>query len=344
MKYGAFMAELRKMPPKHVYLLAGEERYYIEKAKQYLLEKLFPKGEELRNGLEQVSGDLNADALIGLIESVPFFSKKHVVLVQDSPLFRTKDADSSKKHNNAKKDERLLETLTHMPEYAYVIFLCHTAADKRRKVYKTIQEIGSILEADALRPWNVSDWLNERLAEMQRELDSEAYAYFMGAIGMMHEISLSYLDREFEKLALYTPKKRIGKEELVAIFAGLPEVSSFAMIDAINEKNAEKALSILRRQVEDGIYPPVLLALLVRHVRQLWQAKLFIARGVKGKQLGVAMKLSPFIATKLSRVSADFSTGRLKEVLLSLIEADYLLKTGQSRTELLENIVLSLCR
>ena len=32
MKYGPFMAALRKGEAKHVYLLAGEEHYYIEKA------------------------------------------------------------------------------------------------------------------------------------------------------------------------------------------------------------------------------------------------------------------------------------------------------------------------
>ena len=34
----------------------------------------------------------------------------------------------------------------------------------------------------------------------------------MGAVSMMHEVSLSYLDKEFEKLALYTAEKCIGRK------------------------------------------------------------------------------------------------------------------------------------
>lgn len=361
MNYAAFIAELRKKThPKHVYLLAGEERYYIEKAKQHLLELLFPNGEGIRDGLEEVSGDMETDALSGLIESVPFLVPKHVVVVKESPLFYAKkgadkDSDSAKrrengsedgsapKRNNIKRNDLLLKTLTNMPNYAYVIFLCAGSVDKRGKAYKTVKEIGFVLEAAPIRPWNIGDWLTNRLAEIQREFNTEAYAYFMGAVGMMHEVSLAYLDKEFEKLALYTDTRIINKEKLIAVLAGVPEVSSFAMIDAINEKDATKALSILHRQIADGTYPPVLLALLIRHVRQLWQTKLFIAQGISNKQLGLAMKISPFIAAKLGRVSGAFSERKLKKVLLNLIDADYLLKSGQGDVDLLENIVLSLC-
>ncbi|MFC2741400.1 MAG: DNA polymerase III subunit delta, partial [Selenomonas sp.] len=192
--------------------------------------------------------------------------------------------------------------------------------------------------------WEIGDWLAGKLAEIHKEFDREAHAYFMGAVSMMHEVSLSYLDKEFEKLALYTAEKRIGRAELAAVFSGLPEVSSFAMLDAVSEKDVKKALTLLRRQTADGVYAPVLLALMVRHVRQLWQAKLLLAQGVRGKALGPSMKLNSFIAEKLGRASMKFSEPVLKRAMLSLIDADYLLKTGRGGVELLEDAVISLCR
>ena len=44
MKYGELMAGLRKGSPGHLYLLAGEESYFIEKAKERLLQCFFPTG------------------------------------------------------------------------------------------------------------------------------------------------------------------------------------------------------------------------------------------------------------------------------------------------------------
>ena len=358
MKYGPFMAALRKEPLKHVYLLAGEEHYYIEKAKAAILERIFPAGEGRQDGLEEAPVGMDADGICALLETVPFFVPKHVVLVQDSALFREKkkaardetagDAakqgtKGAKKSGADKKDERLLHLLSDMPEYAYVIFVSSGKADKRRKAYKTVEKAGAVLDADAVRPWEIGDWLAGKLAELRKEFDREAYAYFMGAVGMMHEVSLSYLDKEFEKLALYTEEKRIDRKTLAAVFSGLPEVSSFAMMDAVSEKDVKKALTLLRRQLADGVYPPVLLALMVRHVRQLWQAKLFMAQGVRGKSLGPAMQLNPFIAEKVGRASEKFSEPVLKQAMLSLIDADYLLKTGQGGEELLEDVVISLC-
>ena len=228
------MAALRKGEAKHVYLLAGEEHYYIEKAKAAILECLFPAGEGLRDALEEAAPDMDADALIGLLETVPFFVPKHVVLVQDSPLFREKKrtaadgedakAAKGKKSGADKKEERLLHLLADMPDYAYVIFLCAGKADKRRKAYKAIEAAGAVLDADAVRPWEIGDWLAGKLAEIHREFDREAHAYFMGAVSMMHEVSLSYLDKEFEKLALYTTEKRIGRAELAAVLSGLPPI------------------------------------------------------------------------------------------------------------------------
>ena len=52
MNYGEFMAFHRKNPAGRLYLLAGEEGYYIEKAKKRLLEMLFPDGVNIEDIME----------------------------------------------------------------------------------------------------------------------------------------------------------------------------------------------------------------------------------------------------------------------------------------------------
>ena len=101
---------------------------------------------------------------------------------------------------------------------------------------------------------------------------------------------------------------------------------------------------VLRRQLADGTYFTVLLALLTRHVRQLWQAKVLMAKGVRGRALAKPLELNPFIAEKLGRAAASFKEPVLKRAMLLLIDADYLLKTGQAGNELLEEAVITLCK
>ena len=348
MEYGAFLAAVKKNPLPHVFLLAGAERYFIDRARAAILARLFPNGEGEQDGLSRLAGGEGIETLLGYIETAPFFTDKNVVLVTDAAFFHEKKAAETPagtgKARADKKMDRLLAVLADMPKYSYVIFQTAAKLDRRKKLCKTIEKAGLILEADPIRAWNIGGWLAPKLKAIGKELDQGAYAYFMGAVGMMREISLEYLDGEFDKLALYSNAPRVTKREIMAVFAGIPEVSAFALLDAISERSAKKALMLLRRQMADGTYFTILLALLTRHVRQLWQALLLQKKGIRGKALAKPLELNPFIAEKLGRAAMAFPEHALKEALLTLIDADYLLKTGQAGEEMLEHAVITLCR
>lgn len=344
MKFGDFMASLQRGELKHVYLLAGEEHYYIEKAQERILSRLFANPQEQGEAIQKISGAVDSDDLVGLIETAPFFASKNVLLLQDTSLFKDKNEGEEKKAGKDKKLERLLATLADMPEFSYVIFVQNGKADKRRKIYKTIEKNGMVLEAEAIRAWNINDWLQGKLQTINKDMDREAMAYFSGVVSTMQTISLEFLDREFDKLALFTQDRRITRELLEKVFAGLPEVSVFALLDAISERKAKKALQLLRRQLNDGTYFTVILALLTRHVRQLWQAQVLQQQGIRGKALAKPLELNPFIAEKLGRAAMQFPAAVLKRNMLELIDADYFLKTGQAGDEVLEHIVIDLCR
>jgi len=346
-KFGEFMAGLQKGELKHVFLLAGEERYYIDKAREKIFSLLFASSQEQAGALQKLTGVMDTDDLVGLIETAPFFASKNVLMLQDSSLFKEKKGEedgAQKKAGKDKKLERLLSVLADMPEYSYVIFVQNGKADKRRKIYKTVEKYGAVLEAEAVRAWNINDWLQGKLQSINKDMDREAMTYFSGVVSTMQTISLNFLDREFDKLALFSPERRITRELLEKVFAGLPEVSVFALLDAISERKAKKALQLLRRQLNDGTYFTVILALLTRHVRQLWQAQVLQKQGIRGKALAKPLELNPFIAEKLGRAAMQFPAVVLKRNMLDLIDADYSLKTGQAGEEVLEHIVIDLCR
>ena len=349
MKYGELMARLKKEGPQQVYLLSGEESYYIDKARARILAALFPGGStDMQDALQKLGADTDVETLIGQIESAPFFADKNVILCPGTHFFKEKKGVAEeKKPARSKKstpEERLAAVLTNMPPYSYVIFELREKADKRRKLYKTVDKYGGVLESEAIRSWNIGDWLRDKLLEIGKELDREAYAYFTGAVGMMQQVSLAYLDKEFDKLALYTTERRLTKKDLLQVFSSIPEVSGFAMVDAVSAHDVKRALQLLQRQIDDGVYMPLLLGLLVRHVRQLWQTRTLMGKGLRGRQLAGPLELNPFIAEKVAKVSQGFTEGTLKKAFLDLAEADYLLKTGQGGPELLESVIIDLCR
>jgi len=346
MNYPEFMASLAKGALPHVFLLAGEESYYTRRAEEAILRRLLPTPEERADALIRYEEMPSIDVLMESLETAPFFTDKIVVLVRDAAIFRAgkkKDEEdlSSSKDTHA---DRLITLLSDLPSTTYAVFTLDAKPDKRRKLYQAVEKYGRVLESEPVRAWTVENWLNGRLREMGRSMQREARSFFLNVVSMMPTISLEFLDRQLEKLILYTDNAQFTEADLRAAFSEMPEVSVFALMDAVSARDVQRALDLLARCRADGVHFTVLLALLTRHVRQLWQAKRLLMTGTPPKGLGKVMGLHPFIAEKLGGHARGFSEATLARAILSLADADYLLKTGQAGDELLEDALIRLCR
>ena len=347
MQYGEFLAALRQRGPVHAYLLAGEEPYFIKRARRSVLRTIAPDEAIWPEMVQSIDGDIPVPELIERLTQAPLFTEKSVLLLSGTRLFNeTKKSETSptdKRKGRMERDmDRLLALLTALPTENYVIFEAAGKADKRRRIYKTVQKAGLVLDADPVTAWNIDDWLREKLVELGREFDREARAYFMGAVSMMRPISLSFLDEELTKLALYTDARRFTRADLEQAFSRLPEVSGFALFDAIDARDIKRALMLLERQIADGVFLPLLLAGLARHVRVLWQAKEYMTRGVSKKALAAALEIHPYIAAKAENAAGTYDDALLHRILLHLADADYALKTGKAGPEVLEEAVIAL--
>lgn len=324
MKFKEFMNELDKNL-KNIFLLSGEETYYIDKAREKILKKLEVSKEDLT--VLDCSEKISNSAIVNAVDSAPFFSAKNVVLI--------------KNFSAEGKTEQLEKVLQNMQPTNYAIFIAKNI-DKRRKIFKIISSQGLVLEADLLRSWEIEDWLNQKLKSINKTMYGEARRYFLERISILPEISLWYLENEFEKISLSVKNREIVLEDLQKLLTEMPEVSGFSILDAIDAKKSALALKILKTQLRDKNKFPVVITVLVRHVRQLLRAKFFIKKGVKGKALAEPLELNPFIAQKLGEKSATYSTKLLEEIFLELADADFELKFGRAGTEVLEKIVLKL--
>ena len=330
MKFKEFMSALDG-DLKNIYLLCGAETFFIDKAREKILTRL-----NVDKATELIIFDCDTKPALGeifsAIDSSPFFGAKNVVLVKNANFF---GAD--------KKFERLENILRDMQPTNFVIFTAKTA-DKRRRLYKIISQVGGVLEAEPLRPWEIDAWLNEKLSTLGKNMRGEARKYFNEQIGLLPEISLWYLENELDKIALNVAGKEITAENLRQNMLAPPEVSNFVLTDAVDEKKARKAIYILRQQARVPGKIPLVIVLLVNHVRRLIRAKFFMAQGITGRRLGEPLEMNPYIAQKVGDIAKSYRPELLEEIFIELAEADYNLKTGQSGIETLERIIFKLCK
>ena len=329
MKFKEFMRALDG-GIKNVYLLAGEETFFIDKAREKILSRL---GVDRTTELVTIDCDTKPalSDVINAIDSAPFFAARNVVLVKNAAFFSAE-----------KKSERLENILRDMQPTNYVIFTAK-AADKRRKLYKLIDKVGGVLEAEPLRPWEVDEWLNDKLKSLGKVMSGEARRHFNERLGILPEISLWYLENELDKVALNVAGKEIKAADLRRNMLAPPEVSNFALTDAIDERKPKKAIYLLKLQAKVPTKIPLVTTLLANHVRLLLRAKFFMAQGVVGRRLGEPLELNPYIAQKVGETAKGYSEKLLEEVFIELAEADFDLKFGRAGVEALERIILKLC-
>lgn len=328
MKFKEFMAALDK-GLKHVYLLSGDEIFYIDRAREKILAKLCVNRADL---VTLDCGDKISPAEVAnAIDSAPLFSPLNVVLVKNAPYF---SADG--------KFERLENILSNMLDTNYVIFTAKTA-DRRRKLYKIVTKVGETLEAEPLRHWQLDDWLDEKLKSLGKIMKFDARRYLTERMSVLPEISLWYLENELDKVALYSGRE-ITVRDLERNLLEMPEVSNFAIIDAVDSKKIKDAVQILRLQLRDEKKFPVVISVLASHVRKLIRAKFFLKSGVKGKAFAEKLDMPAFVAQKFEKTAASYPAKLLEEIFLEIADADFKLKTGRAGVEFLERIVIQLAR
>ena len=330
MKFKDFMKDIDG-GLKHVYLLCGQEKFYIDKA----IEKILSKLKITRQDVFTIDfkEKMPITDVVNAIDTAPFFSKYNVVIVRNATFF-SEDG----------KFDSLEKVLKDMMPANYVIFVAESA-DKRRKLYKAVSKIAAVLDAEPLKAWEVGDWLNEKLKSLGKNMDGQARRFFSERIELLPEISLWYLENEMNKIAEFVGGKDITANALKTIMTEPPELSNFAIIDAINAKKPEKAVMILQNALRDINKMPLIIGLLIRNIRQFMTAKIYLKRGTAERDLVKPLEVtSPYIAQKIAAVSKSYSSRILEEVFLELADLDFNFKTGRAGAEALEKIIVKLCR
>lgn len=278
-------------------------------------------------------------AILQALDSSPFFNEHNIIIAKDLKIFQDKLSSKDK------EDEQLfLNYITNMPDYSILIFQYTIGKiDKRRKIIKTIEKIGTIIECETIAYWNINDWLNSRLRELNLHFDKEAYAYFLEAIKSMEKISLGFLDQELQKLTLYPQKTLINRKFLEDNFSSIPEISTFRLWEALANKDITTALELFIIQQQGGIHPLRLLKFLARQIDQLWHVKIYLSEGQSTKQIASILKLHPFITEKIIKQAQNFSLNKIQQMITDIADADYKLKTGSNEPALIENMFIKFC-
>jgi DNA polymerase-3 subunit delta len=360
------MEQSGKKTPQ-VYLFYGEEGYLIQQSAGKVIDALLAP-EERDFNLISLESDPPVAELLHLVESAPFFGERKVVVVRNSKLFqasRRKASDSEDsgsaeaaegeageegKDDSDSTDPRLLQLLTRMPQYTTLIFVA-VKADKRRKLLKLVSQYGSVRELNPFRPMDereIRTWVEDKSAELGKRLHREAMDYMMAVVSTMNLIPRGFLSSEIEKAALFAGDDAvIGKKALEEVMAAVPEISAFAMTDALARRNVGQALARMEELFVSKEPPLKIIGLLAYNVRRWWQVRQVMDRQGSEPEMMAALGArggSPGMARRTVSQSRSFRDSALKQALLTLAEANVAIRSGGDPKIYLERTIIELCR
>ena len=295
---------------KRFYLLFGEEEFLKQSYKKRLRQAV--AGDDTMNYNYFEGKGLDVQELISLANTMPFFSDRRLILVEDSGCFK------------AASDE-LMEALPDIPDTTCMVFV-ESAVDKRNRLYKKVKELGSAVELKRQSASQLAVWAGRILAQNGRKITSSDMNLFLERTGD----DMETIRTELEKLISYTMGQEIvAREDIEAVTTVQVTNKIFDMVAAIVAGKTKIAMDRYEDLLTLKEPPMRILFLIARQFNQILLVKEMMASGNDKSAIASKLKIPPFAAAKLMPQARNFTKEQLAGCVEACVETEEAVKTGR---------------
>lgn len=337
MQFQSVLNSIKRGVVSPVYLIYGEEQYLQELVVIALKEALLTPNIAAFN-LDEIDGEKCSSAQVAeRANALPVFAERRLVIVKNPAFVQTSKKESSAE--GAPNDQLLLNYLNDPLLSTCLVLLSNGSIDKRRKLVKSAEKAGQILELSPLKGADLTNWIKEEAERLGMKIEPRALEFIiLNAAG-----SLRHLKNELEKLTLYSREdKVINLAAVEKLLTRTVESNIFAMVDSLGSKKGEQALRELSHLLDEGEPPIKILFMIARQFRLILQTKELEQKGFTEKQITGELGTHPFVTGKVLRQVRNFGFTELEKALALLLECDVALKTGAPARLTLEQLIIKL--
>ena len=291
---------------KPVYLLYGDEAFLKNSYKNQLKNAI--SGDDTMNYNYFEGKGLDLNELISLADTMPFFSEKRLIMVEDSGFFKG-------------ASDELVAYLPQMPDTTCMIFV---EVDKRSRMFKKVKEIGYAAEMARQDFAQLSRWAGGILAREGKKITGRTMELFLNMTGD----DMENIRMELEKLVSFTlGREIITDEDVEAVCTVRVTNKIFDMVTAIVNRQTKKAMDLYEDLLKE---PPMrILFLIARQFNQILQVKELMAKGMDKGSIASRIKVPPFVAGKMMPQAKTFTREQILSCVTQCVEAEEAVKTGR---------------
>lgn len=265
-----------------VYLLMGEEDYYIDRISDYIVEKALDENEKEFNLTIMYGLDTDMASVVNNAKRYPMMSEHQVVVVKEAQNLRSWEE---------------LSFYMQKPLTSTILVFCykHGTLDRRKKIVAEIEKNGVVFESKKLKENLLPGFITTYMKRRKMEIDDTAAQLMAEFVGN----DLNRLAGELDKLIITMPKdrNRITPVEIERNIGISKEYNNFELKNALITKDTLKANKIVKYFSDNPKSNPLqpTLALLFNYFSNLMVAYYAPERTENGVAAYLGLK-SPWLA------------------------------------------------
>ena len=232
------LKDLKSRKLKPLYLLHGEEPYFIDEISSYIEYQLLSEAERGFNQTVFYGKDTEPMAVLNAAKRYPMMADYQIVLVKEAQDMKWGSEEESKKHINP-----FLAYLEN-PLKSTVLVFCYKYGkfDKRKKTYKAIEKNGLVFESAPLYDNKISAFIEALVAGKNYKIQPKASALLAEYLGN----DLSKIANELEKLMLNVAAgQEISTQDIQDNIGISKEYNVFELQTALSKRDVVKANRII---------------------------------------------------------------------------------------------------
>lgn len=309
---------------KPVYLLYGEETFLKNSYKNKLKEAII--GDDTMNFSYFEGKNLDVDELIRMADTMPFFSEKRLVLIEESNFFKS-------------AADELVSYLPSMPDTTCLVFV-ESQVDKRNRMFKKVRELGYAAELERQDTAQLAKWAAGLLNREGRKITGRSMELFLSKTGD----DMEHIRMELEKLVSYTNGREVITDEDVETVCTVRVTNRiFDMVTAMVNRQTRKAMDLYEDLLALKEPPMRILFLIARQFNQLLQVKELMGKGMDKSAIASRLKLQPFVTGKIMPQAKQFSREQILSYVTLCVETEEAVKSGRLQDRLAVELLITSC-
>ena len=319
MKAQEFFYDVKMGKLLPLYYLYGGERGLIDEALDRIKEKALQAPTREFNLEVFYAQDAVPEAILASLQVFPVCSPRRLVVIHQADFIWHKGPSP------------YIEYFLNPNPTTCAVFIGEKA-DLRTRFFQALEKTGAAVAFYPLSERELIRWIQGEANQWGYRISAEAGILLLERLGS----SLPELRLELQKLTLQLGgKKNLSEEDVLALTEDIRNESPFEIPLAVGHLNQREVFRLLRKNLQQGDPPLLLLSLIVRQLRLIRRAQELTGGGRSKKEIETRLRILPRRANEFWEQVERFPFSTLEQLWPPTLEADQELKSSRSDKGLL---------